>query len=131
MNKLRRHALALVAGVLAAPVASFAQQLAKIPRIGFLHPGASQGSDLQLQAFRDGLRALGYVEGKNLQLDVRWGEGKLERLPTLAAELVELKVDIIVAATSPAVEAARQATRTIPIVMPLSTDPIADWLVAI
>ena len=129
MNKLRRHALALVAVVLAAPVASFAQQPARIARIGFLHPGSQQGSDVQLQAFRDGLRALGYVEGKNLQLEVRWGEGKLERLPTLAAELVQLKVDIIVAATSPSVEAARQATRTIPIVMPLSSDPVGDGLV--
>jgi putative ABC transport system substrate-binding protein len=130
MNTLRRHALALMAGVLAAPLASFAQQPAKIPRIGFLHPGAQQASDSQLQAFRDGLRALGYVEGKNLQLEVRWGEGTLDRLPALAAELVQLKVDIIVAATSPSVEAARQTTRTIPIVMPVSSDPVGDGLVA-
>jgi len=129
MNKLRRRALAVVAGVLAAPVASYAQQPAKIPRIGFLHPGSQQASDVQLQAFRDGLRELGYVEGKNLQLEIRWGEGKLERLPMLAAELVQLKVDIIVAATSPSVEAARQATRTIPIVMPLSSDPVGEGLV--
>jgi putative tryptophan/tyrosine transport system substrate-binding protein len=83
-----------------------------------------------LQAFRDGLRELGYVEGKNIQLEIRWGEGRLERLPSLAAELVALNVDVIVAATSPAVAAARQATRTIPIVMPLSSDPVGDGLVA-
>jgi putative ABC transport system substrate-binding protein len=73
---------------------------------------------------------LGYVEGKNLQLELRWGEGKIERLPALATELVQLKVDVIVAATSPSVVAARQATRTIPIVMPTSSDPAGDGLVA-
>ncbi len=84
----------------------------------------------QLQAFRQGLRQLGYVEGKNIQLDLRWGDGDLQRLPALAAELVRLNVDVIVAATSPAVLAARQATRTIPIVMPLTSDPVGDGLVA-
>jgi putative ABC transport system substrate-binding protein len=130
MNTRRRLVLALTAGALAAPLESFAQQPARIVRIGFLHPGSSQGSDIQLQAFRDGLRELGYVEGKNLQLEIRWGEGKLERLPALAAELVQLNVDVLVAATSPSVEAARQATRTIPIVMPLSSDPVGDGVVA-
>ena len=84
----------------------------------------------RLQAFRDGLRELGYVEGKNLQLEVRWGEGKLERLATLADELVQAKVEVIVAATSPSVVAARQATQTLPIVMPVSSDPVGDGLVA-
>src|SRR5947207_11465273 len=91
MNTRRRLVLALMAGALAAPLASFAQQPAKIARIGFLSPASpAGGQDTRLQAFRDGLRELGYVEGKNLQLEVRWGEGKLERLPTLAAELVQL-----------------------------------------
>ena len=130
MNTRLRLILALMAGALAAPLASFAEQPAKIARIGFLHPASAQGADIRLQAFRDGLRELGYVEGKNLQLEVRWGEGKLERLPTLAAELVQAKVDVIVASSSPAVVAARQATRTIPIVMPLSSDPVGDGLVA-
>jgi putative tryptophan/tyrosine transport system substrate-binding protein len=85
---------------------------------------------VRLQLLRDALRELGYVEGKNLQLEVRWGEGKLDRLPALAAELVQLKVDVIVAASSPAVLAASQATRTIPIVMPTSSDPVGDGLVA-
>jgi putative ABC transport system substrate-binding protein len=119
-----------MAGTLAVPLASFTQERSKIARIGFLHAASPQGSDAQLQAFRDGLRELGYVEGKNLQLELRWGEGKLERLPALAVDLVQAKVDIIVAVTSPSVAAARQATRMIPIVMPLSSDPVGDGLVA-
>jgi len=83
-----------------------------------------------LEDFRQGLRDVGYVEGKNIQLEIRWGEGKLERMPALAAELVRLKVDVIVAVSSPAVQAARKATQTIPIVMPLSSDPVGDGLVA-
>ena len=84
---------------------------------------------MRLEAFRDALHELGYVEGKNLQLEIRWGNGEFERLPALAAELVKLKVDVIVAAASPSVVAARQATPTIPIVMPVSSDPVADGLV--
>ena len=129
MNTRRRLVLVLMVGALAVPLASFAQQPAKIARIGFLHPASQQAADIQLQAFRNGLRELGYVEGKTFQLELRWGEGKLERLPTLAAELVQAKVDIIVAVTSPSVAAARQATRTIPIVMPLSSDPVGLGLV--
>ncbi len=121
--------LALIAGALAAPPASLAQQ-PRIARIGFLFAASSQGAETQLQAFRDGLRELGYVEGKNFQLEVRYGDGKLERLPALASELVQLKVDVIVAASSPSIVAARKATQTIPIVMPLSSDPVGDGLVA-
>jgi putative ABC transport system substrate-binding protein len=117
-------------GALAAPAVSFAQQPAGMVRIGFLFAASSQGAEPQLQAFRDGLRELGYVEGKNLLLEVRYGDGKLERLPALASELVALKVDVIVAASSPSIAAARKATQTIPIVMPLSSDPVGDGLVA-
>jgi len=129
MNR-RETVLALLAlGV--APRAGQAQQQGKIPRIGFLHPAVPQNNTVPfLEAFRQGLRELGYVEGKNIQLEVRWGEGKLERMPALADELVRLNVDVIVAATSPSVLAAKQATRTIPIVMPLSSDPVGDGLVA-
>src|ERR1700692_2003983 len=131
VNMQRRHVLALVAGALAAPLAAFAQQPTKIPRIGFLHPAPPGGvPGMRLEAFRDALHELGYVEGKNVQLEVRWGNGEFERLPALAAELVQLKVDVIVAATSPSVVAARQATPTIPIVMPVSSDPVGDGLVA-
>ncbi len=108
-----------------------AQRPSGIARIGFLSPASPAGGwDIRLQAFRDGMRELGYVEGKNFQLEVRWGQGDLKRLPILAAELVQLKVDVIVAATSPAILAAEQATQTIPIVMPLSSDPVGDGLVA-
>jgi putative ABC transport system substrate-binding protein len=120
-----------MAAALAAPHASSAQQPAKIARIGFLYAASPEGvGAVRLQLLRDALRELGYVEGKNLQLEVRWGEGKLDRLPALAAELVQLKVDVIVAASSPAVLAASRATRTIPIVMPTSSDPVGDGLVA-
>lgn len=128
----RQFVTTLGSAVLAVPITSFAQQQqAKTPRIGFLHPAVPQNNTSPfLEDFREGLRALGYVEGKSLQLEIRWGEGKLERLPALAAELVRLKVDVIVAMTSPSVLAAKQATQTIPIVMPLSSDPVADGLVA-
>jgi hypothetical protein len=93
MNARRRLVLLLMAGALTVPFASFAQQPTKSARIGFLAPTSPQVLSTRLQAFRDGLRELGYVEGKNLQLEVRWGEGKLERLPTLADELVQAKVN--------------------------------------
>src|ERR1700694_514988 len=131
VNTLRRHVLVLVAVALAAPLAAFAQQPTKIPRIGFLHPAPPGGvPGMRLEDFRDALHELGYVEGKNVQLEVRGGNGEFERLPALAAELVQLKVDVIVAASSPSVVAARQATPTIPIVMPVSSDPVGDGLVA-
>ncbi len=130
MTARRKFLGAIAGGLLAGPLASFAQRPARIARVGFLHPASPEGGgDVRLQVFRDGLRELGYAEGKNLQLEVRWGEGKLERLPALAAELVQAKVDVIVASSSPAVVAARQATRTIPIVMPTSSDPVGDGLV--
>jgi putative tryptophan/tyrosine transport system substrate-binding protein len=126
-----RRTFIILTGVLFAALRpAHAQRPNGVARIGFLSPASPGGWDVRLQAFRDGLRALGYVEGQNLQLEVRWAEGNLEMLPVLAAELVQLKVDVIVAANSPAVVAARQATRTIPIVMPLSSDPVGDGLVA-
>src|SRR5260370_42123691 len=106
----RRTFMILTGGLLAAPLASFAQQSAKIARVGFLHPASPQSADIRLQAFRDGLGELGYVEGKNLQLEVRWGEGQLERLPALAAELAQFKVDVSPAATAPSHAPAHQAT---------------------
>jgi putative ABC transport system substrate-binding protein len=128
MVSRREFAISLCA--LAAPLASLAQP-AKIPRIGYLQAVAPQnGTSPFLEDLRQGLRDLGYVEGKNMQLEIRWGEGKLERMPALAAELVRMKVDLIVAVTSPAVWAAKKATPTIPIVMPLSSDPVGDGLVA-
>jgi len=127
-----RRQLVILLGALALS-ASFAavSQPAKIPRIGWLQPVVPQNNSSDfLEDFRQGLRDLGYVDGKNVQIEVRWGEGKLEGLPALAAELVRMKVDVIVAVSAPCVLAAKEATRTIPIVMPLSSDPVGDGLVA-
>jgi len=121
--------LALAVSLLAIPNLVEAQRAAGIARVGWLEVCGPGPRRPHFDIFRARLADQGYVEGKNLQLEIRWGEGKLERLPMLAAELVQLKVDIIVAATSPSVEAARQATRTIPIVMPLSSDPVGEGLV--
>jgi putative ABC transport system substrate-binding protein len=126
----RALTISLAALALAAPFASLAQP-AKIPRIGYLQAIQPQnGTSAFLDDFRQGLRELGYVEGKNIQIEIRWGEGKLERMPALAAELVRMKVDVIFAVSSPAVQAAKMATKTIPIVMPTSSDPVGDGLVA-
>ncbi|HTP98851.1 MAG TPA: ABC transporter substrate-binding protein [Casimicrobiaceae bacterium] len=104
--------------------------LGSVARVGFLQPVVPQnGTSEFLEDFRGGMRELGYVEGRNLEIEIRWGEAKLERMPALAAELVRLKVDVIVAVSSPSVWAAKAATKTIPIVMPLSSDPVGDGLV--
>jgi putative ABC transport system substrate-binding protein len=128
----RQVVLALGALCLGSPLPAFAQRSPpKIARIGYLEASMPQnGSSRFLDDLRQGLRDLGYVEDKNLQLEIRWGEGKLERLPALADELVGLHVDVIVAVNSPSIRAAKQATQTIPIVMPLSSDPVGDGLVA-
>ena len=108
--------------------AAKAQQPGKVPRIGFLSPGGAMSSPTD--AFRQGLRDLGYVEGQNLVMDYRWADGDLARLPALAAELVRLRVDVLVAVTNLAVLAAKQATSTIPIVFAGSSDPVGTGLVA-
>jgi putative ABC transport system substrate-binding protein len=115
-------------GFLAAPLAAGAQQPGKVYRIGFLSPRSS--SDVgRLAAFRQGLRELGYVEGQNIAIESRWAEGEYGRLPGLAAELVRLKVDVIVTYAAPAIQAAKRATGTIPIVMAGAIDPVASGLV--
>jgi putative ABC transport system substrate-binding protein len=120
----------LTAGLLAAPLAAEAQPAGKGPRIGILWAYSPSVVLLFADAFRQGLRGLGYVEGQNIALEERWAEGRFDRLPSLAAELVRLNVDIIVTASTPAVQAAQQATRTIPIVMTLVTDPVESGVVA-
>jgi len=132
MSSRRQCITALAAFVLIAPLAALAQRPPpKVPRIGYLEASMPQnGSSRFLEDFRQGLRELGYVEGKNVVLDIRFAEGKLDRLPALADELVRLNVDVLVAVNSPSVKAAKQATQTIPIVMPLSSDPVGDGLVA-
>jgi putative ABC transport system substrate-binding protein len=105
-----------------------AQQPAKVPRIGLLRPGSPP--DAFVEAFRQGLRDLGYVEGKNIVVEYRWAEGKNERLPGLAADLVQLGVNVIVPGGNPATRAAQKATSTIPVVMSATTDPVAAGFVA-
>jgi len=106
--------------------ATEAQRAASLPGVGFLTPQSSDlGGERFLRAFRQGLRELGYVEGQNIAIESRWADGKYDRLPSLAAELVRLKVNVIVAATPPAVQAVKQATNTIPIVMVGVFDPVA------
>ena len=121
--------LTFALSVISTPLTADAQQTGKVHRIGFLIPAASTLAPLRLEPFRQGLNELGYVEGRNVVIEARWAEGKIERLPELAAELVRLKVDIIVAAATPAVQAAKNATSTIPIVMVDPGDPVRTGLV--
>ena len=120
------NALALGLFLSSSPAA--AQQAGKVARIGYLAlpSGPSEATD----AFLQGLREHGYVVGQNIAIEYRWAEGKADRLPDLAADLVRLKVDIIVASATPVIQAAKDATRTIPIVMAAAGDPIATGLVA-
>jgi len=116
--------------LLASPRASEAQQAGKVPRIGYLRSTSPSDRPPLLDAFRQGLRELGWVEGRNIVIDYRYAEGRFDRLPDLAAELVRLKVDIIVASPTPAAAAAKNATQTIPIVMIAVTDPVGLGLIA-
>jgi putative ABC transport system substrate-binding protein len=127
MNK-RVFYLALGAMLLALSVPVEAQQTTKIPRIGYL--GGGSLSSPRIDAVRQGLRELGYVEGKNIVIEWRHHEGKVDRLPALAAELVRLKVDIILTVGAPAARAAKEATVTIPIVMMQVGDPVGSGFVA-
>ena len=123
----RRTFMALVSGgLLAAPLA--AQQAAKVARIGYLANNLAS-SPRRPEAFRQGLRDLGYVEGHNVVIEYRDAEGKLERLPALAAELIALQVDVILAGGTPQALAAKHASRTLPIVFAAAADPVTDGLV--
>src|SRR6266566_4310369 len=129
----RRTFLAtLVGGLLAAPLAAEAQPREKLPRVGYLSPGSPSEPfrRRRFEAFRQGLRELGYVEGQNIVIEPRWAEGKYDRYPALAADLVRLKVDVIVPVGGAATQAVQQATRTIPIVMSVVIDPVGSGLVA-
>ena len=107
-----------------------AQQPAKIPRIGYLGATSLTANAARIEAFRQGLRELGYVEGKNIAIELRSAEGEQDRLPALVAELIRLKVDIIVSAGPSVTRAAKEATTTIPIVMAHDTDPVGTGFVA-
>ena len=107
-----------------------AQQPKKVPRIGFLSAASASSSAARRDAFRQGLHELGYVEGKNIVIEYRYAEGKLDRLSALAAELIRLKMDLIVSAGPATTRAAKQATATIPIVMASDDDPVGSGFVA-
>jgi len=129
MDRLQRRDFLIAAGaLLAAPLAAEAQQAAKIARIGFLGNSTTALGHLR-DAFLQGMRDLGYVEGRNLVIEYRYAEGQLERFPALAAELVALKVEVLVAPPTPAAQAAKRATTTIPIVFAGAGDPVTSGLV--
>ena len=129
MNRRRDLIIALGASALVAPLGSFAQQQAKVWRVGFLSGSPASVSSPNTAAFLKGMGELGYIEGKNLVVEWRFADGNFERLPGLAADLVQSKVDVIVAVASPAIGAAQRATTTIPIVMATTGDPVGSGFV--
>jgi putative ABC transport system substrate-binding protein len=128
----RRAFISLLGGAAAAwPLAAHAQQpMAKLPTIGFLGSATLLVESQRVAAFVQRLRQLGWIENRNVAIEYRWAEGRIERFTELAAEFARLKVDLIVAATTPAVIAAKQATSVIPIVIATANDPVATGLVA-
>jgi putative tryptophan/tyrosine transport system substrate-binding protein len=109
----RREFITVIGAVIVWPFTTRAQQPVKVPEIGYLDLGPASARTLQVEAFRTGLRDLGYVEGKNIVIEFRWAE-RVDQMPALAAELVRMNVDVIFAIASTQVEPARQATKTIP-----------------
>ena len=126
---MRRFISTLLLGILLASLPADAQQPARASRIGFLGTSSPSTAPHALEAFRQGLRGLGYLEGQNIVVEYRWAQGRQERLSGLAAELVRLNVDVIVAPNTQAALAARAATRTIPIVFAGVADPVGTGLV--
>jgi putative ABC transport system substrate-binding protein len=122
--------LLVILTTLFVPLAAQAQQAGKVPRIGFLGSTSPSDASARLDAFRQGLRELGWAEGKNIVIEYRWAEGRQERFTDLAAELVRLKVEVIVAQISAAALAAKNATTTIPVVMLVVGDPVRLGVVA-
>src|SRR6516162_3611500 len=127
---IKTFVLLLVGLTLASVHLAEAQQPTRIPRIGFLEATSYSTIQARVEAFLQGLRELGYVEGKNIHIEYRWAEGKLDRLPNLAAELVRLKVDVIVTGGPTAIPPAKEATASIPIVMAFASDPVGSGFVA-
>jgi putative ABC transport system substrate-binding protein len=122
--------LLIIATLVGCGAIAEAQQPTKIPRIGYINAGTASTNPARVEAFRQGLRELGYVEGKNIVIEYRAAEGKLDRLPALAAELVRLKVDVIVTAGPPGTRAVKEANITIPIVMGFDNDPVGNGFIA-
>jgi len=121
-------AVVLTLSLISAPLAAEAQVAAKVPRIGYLTGNLATGLHLR-EAFLQGLRDLSYLEGRNVVIEYRDAQEKYDRIPALAAELVALKVDVIVVTNTPAALAAKQASRTIPIVFAWTADPVESGLV--
>jgi putative ABC transport system substrate-binding protein len=119
----------IIVGLLVCGAIAEAQQPGRVPRIGFLGGGSPSSYSARVEAFRQGLKELGYIEGKNITIEYRYADGVVERLPNLAAELVRLKVDVIMTG-GPGAEAAKDATKTIPIVITDVADPVGTGLVA-
>jgi len=127
----RRRFIGVIAvGLVTAPLAAWAQQAAKVPRVGFLGNSTAALEANLVGPFRDGFRELGYVEGRNILIEYRWAEGQYERFPALIAELVALKVDLIVTAGTPASLAVKKAAPSLPLVMVAVGDPVGVGLVA-
>ena len=129
MTTRRAFIGALAGGLLAPPLVAGAQQAGRLPRIGYLGASSPTLEPGILEAFRQGLRDLGYIEGQSIAIEYRWAEGHEDRLPDLATELVGLKVDVIVTTGTPGTLAAKRATKTIPIVMTATGDPLRSGLV--
>ena len=130
MSNKKITGLAIGALLLALSYHAEGQQPTKISRVGYLNAGSASTNPARIEAFRQGLRELGYVEGKNIVIEYRAAEGKLDRLPALAAELVRLKVEVIVTTGPTSTHAAKEATSAIPIVMGLDIDPVGSAFVA-
>jgi ABC-type uncharacterized transport system substrate-binding protein len=128
-SRIGNLAIALFATILLCARVAEAQPK-EMPRIGFLIASSASSQTRRLEAFKRGLRELGYVDGQDIAIEVRSGEGRPHQLPVAAAELVSLKVKVIVSGGPTSTRAAKQATNTIPIVMTLESDPVGDGLVA-
>jgi putative tryptophan/tyrosine transport system substrate-binding protein len=127
----RREFISLLGGAVAAwPLAARAQQAGKVPTVGYLGGATATSQRAWVDAFREGLRELGWIEGRTVTIEYRWGEGRAERFAEIAAEFVRLKVDVILAGGTEAAVAAKQATSVIPIVFPSAGDPVTSGLVA-
>jgi len=128
VNNRRKLIVALGAGALALPYCSFAQQQGKVWRVGVLGAGSPSGWAPMVEALRAGLRELGYIEARTINIDYRWADGQYDRLPELVADLIRLKVDVIVTHATAGIGAAKRATTTMPIIMASIGDPVASGL---
>ena len=129
MISRRRFVVTTAAALIASPLTVEAQPGGKMPRVGFVEAGARSANQHFVDAFRAGLRELGYIDGQNISVDERWADGRIERFPDLVADLLGRKVDVIVQASSPGAVAAKKMTSTVPIVFVGANDPVGLGLV--